>query len=220
MDIPRNGLLQGAINMAQFNNLSIKDINYLIGYLERLKLEKMHTSFNQSHLTPINRANDIYDPLDREIPVDWRVFNKHPSATPNLSNDPTSRGSLATRPGKRSQQEFHNPYECGAPQNILPSNQREIHFNNYQLVDENRDNLGLSNEMYHQKFPGQVRNVNIESSLMQPETTHIPGQNVLTDREVDRFESLHFDPQNHRHLVWTDGMPRGGYATRSNRLEY
>ena len=73
---------------------------------------------------------------------------------------------------------------------------------------------------YHEKFPGRMRNVNIENSLLQKEMTHIPGQRGTTGKEINRFEQLPFNPQDPRHIVWTDNMPRGGYATRADRLEY
>ena len=63
-----------------------------------------------------------------------------------------------------------------------------------------------------------IRNINVESRLLQQEATHLPGQKELTEREMDRFELLPFNPQNSNHIVWND-MPRGGIPTRNDRLE-
>jgi hypothetical protein len=37
---------------------------------------------------------------------------------------------------------------------------------------------------------------------------------------MNRFELLPFDPQDTQHIIWKDNMPRGGYPTRTDRLEF
>ena len=69
------------------------------------------------------------------------------------------------------------------------------------------------------RFPGCVRNVNIESSLLQHEITKTPGQRELTQQDFNRWTHLPFDPQDPKHIVWKDNMPRGGFSTRNDRLE-
>lgn len=177
-----------------------------------------------------NRATEIYNPLNREVLVDWRsVSNKQrvPLYDPEQSAiEPGSRGAICTRTGKKmpeldfsNTREYHNPYEYGAKQNLLPPNKLETYIGPYDSDSKIMTDMGLSGNMYLEKFPGEIRNVNVESSLLQREMTHLPGQRELTSKEIDRFNLLPFDPQDHRHIVWTDNMPRGGYPTRNDRLE-
>lgn len=97
------------------------------------------------------------------------------------------------------QNTYHNPYEYGSRQNIL-------------RPDGNLSQGNIGN------FADNIRDVNVESSLLQRELTHLPGQRQLTQGEVNRFEYLPFDPQNPDRLVWADDMPRNGYATRVSRV--
>lgn len=178
-------------------------------------------------------------------------YNSHNLDPNSNSNLPPSVG---TRPGKKMHREdfnprsgdnigqqvlqpdYYNPYEYGSRQNQNPS-----YFNNtiaYQppsvpgnidgINHSNQinqfDQMGLSNTMLHDNFPGHIRNVNVESSLWQQENTHTPGQRRLTNSsnkgEIDRFELLPFDPQDPNHIVWPNNMPpRGGYMSRNDRLE-
>jgi len=217
--------------------LSLGDLNYLISYLNVIKSEKINKDIKSQPNIPINRANDIYNPLDREVPVDWRTHSSsNPYNTPNGITEgatnqeiiPGSRGSEFTRTGKRSQQQnlnlgytndYHNPYEYGAKQNSLGQiNKQPYHgqyYNDPLVVRE----MGLASDNRQTKPTDHIRNVNVESSLLQREMTHLPGQRRIVERENDRFELLPFDPQDHRHIVWSDSMPRGGYSTRTDRLE-
>jgi hypothetical protein len=233
--------------------LSPDDIVYLQAYLEQIKLKKINENsrynnpdYNEprnsfgmnSNLPNIpnmrpgfldsttkNRANDIYDPLDRNVPVDWRTYNNF-NAQPvvNLSTEPGSRGAAYTRPGKRSQQNigldhtnnYYNPYEYGSKQNFLPPQYKSVYNGPYDIDPVILNQMGIRGNQNH--VPNNIRNINVESSLLQREMTHIPGQREITDREVNRFELLPFDPQDHRHIVWSDNMPRGGYPTRTDRL--
>lgn len=213
--------------------LTVDDIIYLQAYLEQIKRQKMgaasvpRTPTNRPMQIPPNRATDIYDPLGREVPVDWRTFRSAPSPPICVSNEPGSRGAACTRTSKRSQQncsldqvnDYHNPYEYGARQNTLPPTYMPQYHGPYDRASPTVLNqMGVAFGGNDRDIPF-IRNVNVESSLMQSETTHLPGQRGITEKEIDRFERLPFDPQDHRHIVWRDNMPRGGYATRNERLE-
>jgi hypothetical protein len=222
--------------------LSIEDIIYLQKYLEQIKNKKMamigknNIQMDNGFLdnTTKNRANDIYDPLNRSVPVDWRTYNNNNNEQifqNNLQTEPGSRGATNTRQGKRSGQtsigsnnSYYNPYEYGSKQNILPSNYKETYNGPYYVDPLVLDYMGVQQPIQQSgQQPTQqsehIRNINIESSLLQKEMTHGSGQRNIIEKEVNRFELLPFDPQDHRHIVWTDNMPRGGYSTRSDRLE-
>jgi len=172
---------------------------------------------NQQSAIPRNRMTDIYDPVNRGVP------------------EPGSRGATATRSGRKIANEpnsrvenfdscdwmkdFHNPYSYGAKQNELGSVYKPTYTGPYNNNPDLLTEMGLSDSLYWEKFPGDIRNVNLESSLLQREMTHVPGQRELTEKEINRFELLPYDPQDTRHIVWTDNMPRNGYPTRVDRLE-
>lgn len=226
-------------------NLSPEQITQIQTLLEQIKVGKLKKiEATQKTQFPQNRANDLYDPMDRGVPVDWRNFSQtnqynfnQPGQFPQQAQQmqqmqhtqqaqqtPGSRGSAYTRSGKRSQQvlpqnnSYFNPYEYGSKQNILPPTfQEKINgpYNNDPVI---LNHMGVQNDGCGQNATG-IRNINIESLLQQRETTHLPGQREITEREINRFELLPFDPQDTGHIVWNDGMPRGGYATRSDRLE-
>ena len=171
--------------------LSIEDIDYLIAYLEKIKAEKINL------IKPENNKPNFYK---RDIRVNQ----------PDQNN--------MQKIFKKSDYDYFNPYEYGAKQNILqPLDPRNNY--NYQNSSEMLNRMGLNQNSYQQKFPGQVRNVDLESCLQQREQTHLPGQREITDKEINRFNLLPFNPQDHNHIVWNDNMPRGGYSTRNDRLE-
>ena len=281
-------------NSNPIDTLSIEDIKYLQIYLEKLKGEKIaqnkpHSNIIQSapntwdqmsHLIPKSRANDMYNPLEKEVPVpiDWRAFagsfpyphnerkshqsNNHMLLDDEMRNfmqqmgamgvetpEPGSRGAACTRLGKRLGSDeinrnrndiayqinpntqhgsidfsgttyYKNPYEYGGKDNSLGALYKKPYIGSYQNNPNSCSNLGLTTTQCSEKFPGHVRNINVESSLLQNEATHIPGQRKITETNYDRFELLPFDPQDHRHIVWSDNMPRAGVATRSERLEF
>lgn len=134
----------------------------------------------------------------------------------NVKIQPGSRGSECTRQ-KRSTQytNYQNPYEYGARQNPLPPKYIEPYVGNYDLDTDIINQMGISNYQH----TDHIRNIGVESSLLQQEMTHLPGQRELTEIEFDRFEQLPFNPQNSNHIIWNDNMPRGGYSTRNDRLE-
>ncbi len=224
-------------------SLSVEDINYLQNYLQLIKNKKIELNAKLNSQKNIfsndfldnntkNRANDIYDPLSREVPVDWRTYDKRPVSQFNYQDvEPGARGATNTRQGKRSYETnkdmnyntYHNPYEYGSKQNILPSEYKQPYVGSYYVDPILLNHMGIQNSvpqnLAHPQQPEHIRNINIESSLLQKEMTHGPGQRIITEREMDRFEYLPFDPQDHHHILWTDNMPRGGYSTRSDRLE-
>lgn len=114
---------------------------------------------------------------------------------------------------------YNNPYEYDSRQDVLPPQYIQPYLGEYDIDPKSYSDLGLDAELIQDQFPTHIRNVNIESSLMQREATHIPGQRELTETEMNRFSLLPFDPQDTKHIVWEDNMPRGGYSTRADRLE-
>uniref|UniRef100_A0A6C0LRG5 Uncharacterized protein n=1 Tax=viral metagenome TaxID=1070528 RepID=A0A6C0LRG5_9ZZZZ len=173
----------------------------------RPKTHMMHQNDKISKQQNSNRINDLYNPIEN-------------MSTHNIPNQ------TATRLGKKSAQienfdncSYFNPYEYGAKQNELGSLMKPTYVGPYDNNSNMMNELGLSDNLYWEKFPGDQRNVNVESSLLQREMTHTPGQRELTEREVNRFQMLPFDPQDTRHIIWKDNMPRGGYPTRVDRLE-
>ena len=220
-------------NLNPVELLTPEEITYLQTYLQQIKVAKLNQvnrqgqrgmTSNQPINMEFNRATDIYDPIGREVPVDVvREFNKTGRSVPKSVAEPGSRGAASTRTGKRSQQNYdpnnyYNPYEYGARQNQLGPQQKEVYTGPYNNDPNMMGQMGLENNRYCEQFPGQIRNVNVESSLIQREMTHLPGQRELTQKEINRFELLPFDPQDTRHIVWSD-MPRGGHPTRVDRLE-
>lgn len=203
-------------------SLSIEELIYLQTYLQKLIDQKM---LPQNTITgQQNRATQFYDPITREMPTDWRNFRKPDASTfDNNKSDnmvPGSRGGTATRNGKKSENnDYYNPYEYGARQNQLGQLNKPMGKINYNLDQTMLDRMGIGTDNSRGKFPSHIRNVDVESSLLQQESTHLPGQREITQKEVDRFELLPFDPQDPNHIVWPD-MPRGGHPTRVDRLEY
>lgn len=254
-------------------SLSVEDLTYLQLYLDQIRKKKQASTnvasgeygvkfnhgirngksdlYNQTGLT-LNRANEIYNPIPNQMPIDWRTTgsNCNYASQSQLYTDstmePGCRGASCTRMGKKSQQpnvsqdtqylapmqahhetnqnqirnldnipNYHNPYEYGAKQNPLPPQYKPIYSGPYNVDPAVLKHMGTNNVT----MPDHIRNINIESSLLQQESTHLPGQREITETEKNRFELLPFDPQDHKHIVWTDNMPRGGYATRSDRLE-
>ena len=207
-------------------SLSLDDIIYLQSYLEQLKNKKI----NQLNQNQLNQSNQ-FEPVAREMPVDWRTRTT-PSSSSHVPQQelPGQRGSLYTRNGKKSQapisldnnniNDYYNPYECGSRQKSLGPMYKETYTGPYQNDAVALNQMGISQNLHMEEFPGKVRNVNIESLLMQREGTRLPGNKKIMENEHDRFNTLPFNPQNHENIVWADGMPRGGYATRVERTEY
>jgi hypothetical protein len=224
-------------NPNPIETLSLQDIDYLQAYLEQIKVNKMAKELSDTRLSQTgNRATDIYNPMDRAVPIDWRTFSKSSQLPINEEIIPGPRGSACTRSSKKSQQnwntgssfnmdfggrvnDYHNPYEYGARQNGFGQLSKQPYTGEYDNDPIILNEMGISDSAYREKFPDHIRNINLESSLLQREMTHIPGQRRLAENEIDRFERLPFDPQDHRHLVWQDNMPRTGYPTRIDRLE-
>jgi hypothetical protein len=95
---------------------------------------------------------------------------------------------------KRSNREYTNPYEC-SKQNLLPE----------YIVNEHISDGG--------------KNVNHESNLTISDGTRTRGQRKLTETKFDRYQMLPFNPQETDHIVWFDGMPRGGKSTRNDKTQ-
>jgi hypothetical protein len=191
---------------------------------------------NPTHIsTYTDRWNE---PIVRETPVPTTRTMDTNYRSPILPTD--TRGAVSTRQkradiiqngiqnmstGSQDQNDtqyrnnYHNPYEYGSRQNEFGSLYKPTYTGPYNNNPDLLDEMGINPGMYWETFPGDIRNVNLESSLLQREMTHTPGQRELTERELNRFDLLPFDPQDTRHIIWKDNMPRGGYPTRVDRLE-
>lgn len=222
-------------------NLSLNDLVQLQVELEKLRVYKIRSQqvlqqqqqYNSQPQTALSRATDIFGPVDRQVavPIDWRTFDSR-STGPNHGAPtdliPGARGTAHTRIGKKSSNpetgfdanpDYYNPYECGPRQSSLPAQVLRPHTGMYDCDAELLQRMGINSQAPNY-IPSHIRNINVESSLIQREATRLPGQREIVDREVDRFETLPFDPQNTSHIIWADSMPRGGYSTRNDRLEY
>jgi len=193
----------------------------------------------QSPVNNYNRQNEVFDPISRDVPIPTDRVNSINSRIWSTADGLTTvpidtRGSAMTRLGKKGNQPiqpiqssqstqyyntYYNTYEVGARQNEFGSTYKPTYTGPYNNAPDLLDEMGLSPNLYWETFPGDIRNVNLESALLQREMTHIPGQRELTERELNRFELLPFDPQDTRHIIWYDNMPRGGYPSRVDRLE-
>lgn len=173
----------------------------------------------------------------REVRSSERPMYHNPSCTNSkfinsLPSHPEDRilsvSSTTTRMGKRSDKPYFNPYEYGSRQNLLQStfNQRVME-NNYEYKTNLNpipsqsvmNDLGLNNQIMSERFPGNIRNVDVESALIHSPSFHFPGQRQSSSIAIDRFDLLPFDPQDINHLIWKDNMPRGGVPTRNDRNE-
>lgn len=118
---------------------------------------------------------------------------------------------------KIQEDNYYNPYECGARQNILHPTVLTPHQGPYANDPTTLQQMGVQSTKG--TIPSHIRNIDIESYFLQKEMTHLPGNREITERTYDRFDLLPFDPQDTRHIIWSDNMPRGGYPTRNDRLE-
>jgi hypothetical protein len=174
---------------------------------------------------PANQSNQYSQhnqPNQSNQSSQFNPFNQPNSSNQSISSsyqpNPSSLNN-ATRIGKKTtNNDYYNPYEYGSKQNQLPPTYLAPYLGPYQNDPNISVPLGTDNALSSEQFPGYIRNVNIESSLMQKETTKTPGQREITEYEVNRFELLPYDPQDTRHIVWDD-MPRGGRPSRNDRLE-
>lgn len=214
------------------NQLNPDEISHIQEYLEQIKMEKINklksqNNNNFSSQRDVNRSWSpdsvhSYSAIRNPVQHGPHINNSLQENILNNGNNYASREYVDrswasqenhndrngpfTRIGKKSD-DYHNPYEYGSRQNMLPSAQQTAYTGPY------------SNDNNTDQFPGHIRNVNAESTLMQQETTHLPGQRRIMETERNRFELLPFDPQDTKHIVWKDNMPRGGYSSRNERLE-
>lgn len=184
------GYLVKSMGKTSLDQMSTDDIGYIQAYLERVKASKMK----------IEQPNAKYC-----MSVGMSRYN---------SNYPINAGHFI---GKNP--DYVNPYEYGGKQNEMGSIYKSSYDGPYSLDRQTMDEMGMNSNVYKERFPGEIRNVNVESVLWQQVPTHLPGQRKLTEKEINRFDLLPFDPQDTRHIVWCDDMPRGGYPTRTDRLE-
>lgn len=175
--------------------LSVDDIVYLQVYLEKIKTKKIELS---------KLANTAKTPV-QSAPTPTSQATRIPK---RLQAPPTLRIPQET--------DYHNPYSYGAKQNILKPTVLTPYHGPYANDPEALQQMGV---VQPTTTPAHIRNVDVESSFLQREVTHLPGQREVTERNYNRFDLLPFDPQDSTHIVWCDNMPRGGYPTRNDRLE-
>lgn len=116
--------------------------------------------------------------------------------------------------------QYENPYEYGSKQLPLEARNLPVYVGPYNSDYDNVAELNLSPEQLLQQFPGETKNVNIESPLIHGQTTKLRGNRTLMELPLDRYDFPYFDPQDPTHIVWSDNMPRGGYSTRLDDKHY
>lgn len=190
-------------------------------YLQKLKMAKLEEETNNitnrrrctrdpyrniwhtSSATRMNDTAELYD-YPSQLSVD------------NLQNFPQ-----LTRHSKRQDLNFYqNPYEYGARQYGFGDLSRDPYLGPYSLEGSSLSQMGLDAEQYYQRSPAGIRNIDVETGLSRNEMARRPKQSGLSQVELNRFELLPWDPQDHRHIVWEDNLARGGISTRNERLEY
>ncbi len=133
---------------------------------------------------------------------------------------------------KKTNNVFHNPYSYGSPQNEfgMITQNRNIGIGgtlpNLDLVEQDRvmrlgtnSCVSVSNPNANPN-PMGIRNVALESPLITGENSRInPKQSGISMIELNRFEQLPWNPQEVAHIVFKNGMPRGGISTRIDKLE-
>lgn len=127
---------------------------------------------------------------------------------------PLNNGGDMTRQF-RTDKIVKNPYSYGVDHKMLDPQVQTVYQGQYLNNPEMIRDMGL-NPQHHSYSNNGIRNTDVESSLVQSEGTHTPGQHTTLPSEVDRFNILPFNPQNPDGYTWRDNMPRGGYSTRSS----
>lgn len=198
-------------NLAKLhNNNRIGKINNILSKLDMSKGSNLVESLNldeinylQSYLENIKRIKQMKSYDDTYIFTN-RYF---PGTVGSTNKMERLHGKFEF--GKIN--DYYNPYEYGAKQNSIGQLYNGIP-NNFNVNDR------IENK-YQQNYLGQMKDINIEN-LLRCNIPKTPGQRSLMETEINRFEQLPFNPQDTKHIIWEDNMPRGGYATRSERLEY
>ena len=166
-----------------------------------------HRADRKANCTQSYTDNRYTQPMHMSYPNGVSSFNKF------VSNRPA----------------YVNPYELNKKKNelgpvSLPSYEDNHTYEAQPTLNGTnlQQSLSLTSDMYEQKFPGGMRNINIESALQQHEYDPYRtgrGQRQLTEQTFNRFSYLPYNPQNPNNLVWSDNMPRGGHATRKTENE-
>lgn len=124
-------------------------------------------------------------------------------------------------PNIQNRDRFYNPYSYGAEQYYTePYGQRD--FPNPTILrcaGMSSDHGKEQYNDYNHRFPAEIRNVDVESTLIQREPTHYPGQRKLTETEINRFWLLPYDPQDTKHIIMPNGEQLIGRPTRTDRLQ-
>ena len=173
-------------------------------------------SFEQN---PPIRGGSIQPIFDRSNTSNTRNVRRESDRHNSNVNNNANTQSNNMNHQRRDEFEYVNPYEYGARQNQFGSLMKPTYTGPFDTRPELLQDAGITMAQNWETFPGQVRNINVESALVQSQTTKLPGQRELTATEMNRFMLLPFDPQDTTHIVWSDNMPRSGYPTRVDRLE-
>jgi hypothetical protein len=199
------------------NNMSPEEITKYQNYLQEIKLTKLQQK-TDNITTRARCSKDRYK-------NSWNLFNRmdeniklhqHPS---DITKQEMSNFPQLTRHSS-DLNFYNNPYEYGSLQYGFGDLSRDPYLGPYSLQGSSLEQMGLDPEQYYHKTPNGIRNVDVETGLSRLEMARRPKQSGLSQIEVNRFELLPHDPQDHRHIVWEDNLPRGGVSTRNERLEY
>lgn len=197
------------IGKNNIDSVSDQEWTLLQNLIEDVRLSKQKSSeIHHTKRVPMmsqtqaDRSNISVHRLQQDIRQLNTIVEKHDVPIENHGN--------STRQF-RSDKILHNPYSYGSEKNMLDPlvhvSYQGGYYNNPEVI---RD-MGLT-QVYS---PNGIRNTDIESSLIQSESTHTPGQNALTQIEFNRFP-FDFNPQNPDGYTWRDNMPKTGYSTRIN----
>ncbi len=195
----------------KFKYLSVGELNQMQNAIQTEKQTRIEDAYNSF---PISRRTCVQDKNPH-----WKKPQGNYQQTFNYPDQRAIDFKLEERT-TASLNPYYNQYEYGAKQDTFGDISRDPYLGPYSLNPSSLENLGLSPNQYMHNNPAGIRNVVVESVLYQKEMARRPKQSGLSQIEVYRFEELPWDPQDVRHIVWTDGLPQGGISTRNDRLEY
>jgi hypothetical protein len=108
---------------------------------------------------------------------------------------------------------YSNPYEYSA-------NQNERSFGMVRPLSRIESACGVTRSPKQDMCCNGIRNVTLESPLLQGELGRTPRKSEVSQYDLTQFHFnyLPWNPQNVAHIVWADNMPQPGYNTRIDRL--
>lgn len=192
--------------------LNLEDIDNLLSYLNNIRQDKIQQQKQQQKQPQrqhsIQQANPKttkieYDPYEAntrngiatravkrsQLPHPSRPI-EHPVGINKNPSDPTMNINHVS--------DYHNPYEYGSRQNIMLPTYYQNFDNNLYQSNENKKNNDLPTII----------------------DTSQPKKNIsLLSRHFDDNFMNSPKIQNENPIVWADNMPRGGYSTRTDKLD-